>query len=78
MKNILSVFLACSMVFSFSYGFAYKPDDGKLHCKVCSGTHFVPTKKYTKFIGEGDNRFLKSASFYKCSKCGSPTDLIVN
>jgi hypothetical protein len=78
MKNILSVALACVMVFGFTYGFAYKPEDGKLHCKVCSGTHFVASRKYTKFVGKGDNRILKSASFFQCSKCGNPTDIVVD
>lgn len=78
MKYLFKIMLACSLVFGFAYSSAYKPDDGKLHCKVCNGAHFVPSKKYTKFITVDDDRFLKSASFYQCSKCGNPTDIVVN
>ncbi len=77
MKNILKITLACIMVFGFTYSFAYKPDDGKLHCKVCNNTHFVPSKKFTKFINQDEERVLKSASFYTCSSCGSTTDIVV-
>ena len=78
MKNVLSVAVACAMAFSFAYGFTYKPDDGKLHCKVCNGTHFVPSKRYTKFIGTDNNSFLKTASFYLSSACGHPTYIVIN
>lgn len=77
MKDVLKITLACVMVFGFTYSLAYKPNDDKLHCKVCNGTHFVPSKKFTKFINQNEDRVLKSASFYKCSNCGSTTDIVV-
>lgn len=78
MKNILSVALACVMIFGFCYNFMYKNNDGKLHCKLCDGTYFIPSERYAKFITLKDERIRKVASFYHCSKCGVPTDIVVN
>jgi hypothetical protein len=78
MNYLFKIMLACSLVFGFAYSSAYKPSDNKLHCKVCRGSHFEPTKKFTKFIGQNEDRILKSASFYRCSDCGAVTDIVVN
>ena len=77
MKHLIKVVLACSMLFGFTYTFAYKPNDGKLHCKICDQTHFITSRKITKFSGEGDDRTVKSGVFYKCADCGFLTDIQV-
>ena len=77
MKYLIKIVLACSFVFGFGYTFAYRPNDNQLHCKICNYTHFTPSKKITKFSGEGDNRVIKSGVFYKCGDCGFVTDVQV-
>lgn len=77
MKYLFKVVLACTFVFGFTYTFAYKPDDEKLHCKVCNSTHFTSSRKITKFTGEGDSRVINSGVFYKCSDCGMISDVMV-
>ncbi len=69
--------MACMLVFSFAYGFTYKSNDDKLHCKTCNGTYFKPSIKFTKFVGEGFDRELQSGRFYQCSDCGYVTDIKV-
>jgi hypothetical protein len=75
MKYLFKLLLVCSLVFGFGYTFAYKPNDDRLHCKVCNDTHFVPSAKITKFIGDMDNRTITSGIFYKCAHCGALTDI---
>lgn len=69
--------MASTLFFSFAYGLVYKPDDGKLRCRTCSGTYFKPSIKFTKFVGEGFDRALQSGRFYQCSDCGYVTDIKV-
>lgn len=78
MKYLFKITLACSMVFGFTYTFAYKPNDEKLHCRVCSNTHFYPSNKITKFVGQGDSRVVSTGVFYKCSDCGMVSDVKLN
>lgn len=78
MKYLIKIVIACSMVFGFTYTFAYKPNDDKLHCKICRNTHFIPSQKLSKFVGEGDSRIISTGIFHKCADCGALTDVKVN
>ena len=66
------------MVFGFTYTFAYKPSDDKLHCKICNSTHFIPSKKMSKFIGEDEQRVISTGIFHQCANCSALTDVKVN
>lgn len=77
MKNKLLFF---TLIVGFAFGLICdgKPDnDHKLQCKRCNSTYFVVSPKTTKFVGEGDQRKKKTASFYKCTKCGILSDEVV-
>jgi len=78
MKYLFKLSLVCSFIFGFAYTFAYKPNDDKLHCKICDNTHFIPSAKITKFIGDMDNRKIAAGIFYKCAHCGALTDFKVD
>ena len=78
MKKLLSMVLMLSMVFGFTYTFAYKPSDDKLHCKVCNNTHFINSKRLTKFTIENGEPVIRTGSFYKCSDCGMLSDIRVH
>lgn len=69
--------LVCSMLCGFTYTFTYKPSDDKLHCRVCNNTHFVTSKRLTKFIVENGETVIRTGSFYKCSDCGMLSDIKV-
>ena len=78
MNYLFKLILGCIMSYGLTYAFVYKPNDDKMHCKVCNDTHFVVSKKLSKFVGDMNNRVISTGIFYKCAKCGALTDVKVN
>ena len=70
MKQLVAVIFSCFFVYGCSFAVARKIDENKMHCKVCNGTKFVPSRKISKFVIVNEQPIFKTGSYYKCTECG--------